>query len=102
MNFVKCLDGLELHKQRVLHQQVRCILIDDGAIIPEDNTMLLRHGKTALAKLVSKRVLLHVLDESRSGRIGNSHGAPDDNLGVSIDTGFICVHLRYLRFQFLN
>ncbi len=58
LNFVKCLDGLELHKQRVLHHQVRCILTDDGAIIPDDNTMLLRHGKTALAKLVGERVPL--------------------------------------------
>jgi uncharacterized protein YueI len=64
--------------------------------------MLLRHGKTALAKLVRERVLVNLLDESQSERIGNSHSAPDANLRESIDTYFICVHLRYLRFQFLN
>jgi hypothetical protein len=64
INIVQCLDGLELHKHRVLHQQVRRVITDDGTIMPDDDTMLLRRGKTALAKVVSERVLSNLLDES--------------------------------------
>jgi hypothetical protein len=56
---------------------------------------LLRHGKTALAKLVSERILVNFLDKFRSERVGDGQRAPDDKPGEIIDSSFICVHLRF-------
>src|SRR5271157_3924732 len=70
-NSVQCLDGFEFYEYRAAHQQVRRVLTDDKAIIPHDDTVLLNHGETTLAKLVSERVLVNLLDKSRSERIGN-------------------------------
>jgi len=97
MAIVQCLDGLELHDQHVIHQQVRRVFTDDDTFVPDDDTALLRHGKTDLAKLVASAFSYTFSRNPDPSVLATANARPMMRLERSLilaSFAFICVHLR--------
>ena len=94
MNIVQSLDGLEFDKHQVFHQQISRVLTNTDAIVQDNDASLLHDAEAPLANLMRQRVVVHLLEETRSQYIGNSEGTADHQIGDLINPCFICVHLR--------
>jgi hypothetical protein len=99
MDIVQCRDGLKLDNHRILDQQVHGIFPYDDTVVPDDDALLLFDCKPDLAKLLCKRILIDLLDEPRSKRIGNGHAASNDHLGKPVEFSLICDQLHSSAIQ---
>ena len=77
----------------VINQEIRGVLTNEDAVIPNDDRMLLRNSRAILAKFVRQAIFVDLFQESGTHGVQDREGAADDPLGNPVQCNFICVHL---------
>jgi hypothetical protein len=91
---IQRLHNLQFDDNGVLNQHISRIFADNDIVVPDRDPMLLCHAETCLTQLMSKRILVNLLEKAGPERIHNIERASDYALGYSVQGNFTLVHLR--------